>query len=397
MRLENRAFVVVLALLIPLASARADDLVIEDYQPVGAKKPATAPATQAHDNSAPTSRPAHDGPLPAEGHKLLARLAQPDLTPEERQTLVGQVLAYGQAGAKALQAKCQAQWQVKSKAYRILFYQEAQKLGRSKLAEIDKAQAKTWQDAVNAPRREKKVTKEVLHDQAGPALEKLMEALVVRREEVLAVEAVAQRRRELEVLEETLDRCRLAAEATDKQAPGQAGGEDEGDGPSPPAVENGAGQGELERTEEVLALMGTAMKASDRRLTDANYEARRFLSHEEFAGLLYLNVVRAILDLNVMRIDGKLCLAARDHSKDMVEKKFFSHSSPVTGKASPWDRARRAGTSATGECIAAGTGRGAGAIRMWFFSPGHHVIILGGSGRVSLGGVGATWTLMTGG
>ncbi len=396
MRLDNLAFVIVLTVLVPLASARADDLVIEDYQPVGAKKPASAPATQPQDVPAPASRPAHDGPLPAEGHKLLARLAQPNLSAQERQTLEAQVLAYGQAGAKALQARCQAQWQVKSKAYRIFFYQEAQKLGRAKLAGIDKAQAKTWQDAVNAPRRENKVTKEVLHDQAGPALEKLMQALVVRREEVLAVEAVAQRRRELEALEETLARCRQAAEPNDMPPSDQATGEGGSDAPSPASADNAARQGELERTEEVLSLMGTAMKASDRHLLDANYEARRHLSHEEFAGLLYLNVMRAILDLNVMRIDGKLCLAARDHSKDMVEKKFFSHSSPVAGKASPWDRARRAGTSANGECIAAGTSHGAGAIRMWFFSPGHHVIILGGSGRVGLGGAGAAWTLMTG-
>jgi len=114
-------------------------------------------------------------------------------------------------------------------------------------------------------------------------------------------------------------------------------------------------------------------------------------------GLLALNVSRTLLDLGAMKIDARLCRAARDHARDMVEKKFFSHESPVAGRKSPWDRARQAGTSANGECIAGGSSTGEGAIRTWFFSPGHHMIIMSGSPRVGLGGVGHTWTLMTGG
>lgn len=397
MRLGNLAAVIpwMLAFLVPLSPACGDGLKIEG---LNEDPPAPPPRAQGP-ASVPLSQPGRDKPMPLEVHKLLAQLGRPNLSAEDRQKLVSQVLSHGPAAAKALLARCEAERKDKLRAYWILFYQEAQKVGRSKLIKADKAQAKQWQDQVNSPRREKKVTKEVLSEQAGPAMEKLMEALVVQRQEVLDVESVAQRRRELEALEETITRCREAAGLAENPLSTTTGSDEGGEEESPEKAERPTPQREdpLEQTEEILARMGTAMKAADRRAMDANYEARRILSNEEFAGLLHLNVMRAILELNVMRIDPKLCLASRDHSKDMVEKSFFSHSSPVAGKASPWDRARRAGTSASGECIAAGSGSGAGAIRMWFFSPGHHVIILSGSGRVGLGANGATWTLMTGG
>jgi uncharacterized protein YkwD len=69
----------------------------------------------------------------------------------------------------------------------------------------------------------------------------------------------------------------------------------------------------------------------------------------------------------------------------------------VPGKATPWDRARQAGTSASAENIAAGTATGAGANKMWFHSPGHFKNMLStGHHRMGLGNNGKIWTQMFG-
>jgi len=89
--------------------------------------------------------------------------------------------------------------------------------------------------------------------------------------------------------------------------------------------------------------------------------------------------------------------AARGHCKDMVEKGFFSHTSPVPGKATPRDRARRAGTTANGENIAYGTTEPQRANQMWFHSPGHFKNMFGPRfRRVGLGYHERRWTQMFG-
>jgi uncharacterized protein YkwD len=104
-----------------------------------------------------------------------------------------------------------------------------------------------------------------------------------------------------------------------------------------------------------------------------------------------------LLGLAPVLIDPKLHLAARDHSKDMAEKKFFAHDSPVSGKKSPWDRAKRAGTSANAENIFMGNSSPEAANRSWFLSPGHHVNMFGNSRRGGMGRHEGYWTQMFGG
>ncbi|MFI5378131.1 MAG: CAP domain-containing protein [Tepidisphaerales bacterium] len=55
-----------------------------------------------------------------------------------------------------------------------------------------------------------------------------------------------------------------------------------------------------------------------------------------------------------------------------------------------------AGTSASAENIASGTGTGEGAIRMWWHSPGHHKNMLARQHRTGLGRSGNHWTQMFG-
>ena len=93
----------------------------------------------------------------------------------------------------------------------------------------------------------------------------------------------------------------------------------------------------------------------------------------------------------------ELCDAARDHSKDMSEKNFFAHESPVKGKTTPWDRAANFGTTASGENIYAGSTDPHGANTGWFYSPGHHKNMFNpGQKRIGLGQFKSHWTQMFG-
>jgi uncharacterized protein YkwD len=121
------------------------------------------------------------------------------------------------------------------------------------------------------------------------------------------------------------------------------------------------------------------------------------LDPEEAAGLRELNRLLLLLGASPVRIDTALCEAARDHCKDMATLGFFGHDSPVPGKATHWDRAKRAGTSANAENINAGVDTGAGAIASWWHSPGHFKNMLSPHRRAGLGRHGNLWTLMLGG
>jgi uncharacterized protein YkwD len=119
---------------------------------------------------------------------------------------------------------------------------------------------------------------------------------------------------------------------------------------------------------------------------------------EEARGIEECNLMRLYVGLNALELDPKLCEASRDHSKDMAEQKFFAHESPVAGKKTPWDRAAKAGTTASGENIYAGSADSHSANMGWFYSPGHHKNMFSpGQRRIGLGQHGSHWTQMFGG
>jgi len=140
-----------------------------------------------------------------------------------------------------------------------------------------------------------------------------------------------------------------------------------------------------------------AMTDADRKVMRANAADLHRLDPKEADGVVALNDLRVLVGLPALRLDVKLCDACRGHSRDMVELGFFSHSSPVEGKESPWKRAARAGTSAGAENIAAGAAEGEDAIRMWWYSPGHHRNMMGRHRRVGLGRHRGHWTQCLGG
>ena len=147
----------------------------------------------------------------------------------------------------------------------------------------------------------------------------------------------------------------------------------------------------------VRRLLALPLSGRDRKALEDNETLRATSEPQEFAGTLELNRLRYLLGLPLLRIDERLGRAARDHSTDMQTLGFFAHESPVEGKRTPGDRAARAGTSGGAENIAQGHDTGAGAIRGWWYSPGHHRNMLGNHTRTGLGRCQQVWTQMFGG
>lgn len=143
-------------------------------------------------------------------------------------------------------------------------------------------------------------------------------------------------------------------------------------------------------------LMALPLSAHDSKSLAFNDALRSDSVAEEFDGTLELNRIRIALGIATVRIDTRLADAARDHSSDMNKLGFFSHTSPVEGKKTPGQRAANFGTSGGAENIAAGQNTGRGAIRAWWYSPGHHKNMLGGHARTGLGQCENLWTQMFG-
>ena len=152
-----------------------------------------------------------------------------------------------------------------------------------------------------------------------------------------------------------------------------------------------------DKVKELLAAINASEAEVDARVLAENARLSKGLSAEETAGVQAINALRMLCGLRPLLIDPKLCEAARGHCKDMIEKSFFAHESPVPNKKTPFDRAQLAGTTASAENIFKGSGSASEAVKGWFLSPGHHKNMLGESHkRQGLGREGVHWTSMFG-
>jgi uncharacterized protein YkwD len=138
--------------------------------------------------------------------------------------------------------------------------------------------------------------------------------------------------------------------------------------------------------------------------TAAQLNAARFekilaqLDPEEAEVIRQTNAIRRQHGLRALWPEIKLSMAARDHSHDMRILGFFDHWSPVEGKGSHMDRARRYGSDATSENILYGAGGASSAVDMWMNSDGHRANILtGGWTRIGVGRSGSHYTQLFGG
>ncbi len=144
-------------------------------------------------------------------------------------------------------------------------------------------------------------------------------------------------------------------------------------------------------TRDLLDAHATAAEANEEAGSWASGAVRNFAE--------ILNHGRLVLGLGPLRLDEKLSAAAEGHSSDMARIGFFAHDSPVPGKKTPWDRAKKAGFEgrAGGENIFMGSTEPGAAYDAWFASDGHRFIMLAsGPDTLGVGISGKHWTMMTG-
>ena len=140
-------------------------------------------------------------------------------------------------------------------------------------------------------------------------------------------------------------------------------------------------------------LDGLYARAAARAVQQWNREQARRIPPDWAEGIEDLNRIRMLAGLNPLRTEVQLCKAAEDHSKDMATLNFFDHESPVPGKKTFSDRAKRFETTASGENIFAGSTSPRSANQGWFYSPGHHKnMMTPGHQHVGLGRYGDRWT-----
>jgi len=121
----------------------------------------------------------------------------------------------------------------------------------------------------------------------------------------------------------------------------------------------------------------------------AEYHALGGLNDFEFEMLRSINEVRAYYDLHPFAISIEMSMAARLHSQEMADLRFFGHRSPNNG-SSP-HRGRMFGANVWGENLGGG-GLNSSRVEMivtsWLNSPGHRVMIL--HCQVTVIGIGTT-------
>jgi uncharacterized protein YkwD len=151
------------------------------------------------------------------------------------------------------------------------------------------------------------------------------------------------------------------------------------------------------RAQSLLSKLASPEEEKAREILARNQAVAAQFPADLRSGMDALNTARIILGLDPLLYDGKLCKAAQSHCKDMAARDYFSHESPVESLKTPWDRAKAAGTTASGENIYKGSSVSTDALKAWFFSPGHHKNMFSESAsRQGLGHEANLWTLMIG-
>jgi hypothetical protein len=134
----------------------------------------------------------------------------------------------------------------------------------------------------------------------------------------------------------------------------------------------------------------------DLKIMSDNAALRDAIPAGEYHQAWITNLYRMLLGKAPLKLNPKLCEAAREHCQDMVEKNFFDHVSPVPGKRTVGDRARLKGASAGGENIHMGSPEAEGAFWSWFSSLGHHKNMVGDYAEIGVGNHQKHWTQMFG-
>jgi len=276
------------------------------------------------------------------------------------------------------------------------FEKGARRLLTARLDRDGKREVEELRTKILGLTRTRGLTKQMVLEESDPALERLRAILVVASDRVFAAddELMADHDALLEELASEALLLDYWQRAHDRLAASSDGEKIARRLKAPGALS--LSEEELAREHERIARLTTSMSDGDRRVFDANRELAGEIAPSEAEGIEILNLLRVQLGLRALRLDPLLCLAGRDHCKDMVTLGFFGHDSPVPGKETPRKRAALAGTSGGAENVAMGQPTAARVIRAWWHSPGHQKNMLGSHGRVGLGRHEDHWTQMFG-
>jgi uncharacterized protein YkwD len=272
-------------------------------------------------------------------------------------------------------------WSLTVTNYRTTLQRQAEHVGRKRASDPAFQKEVSTHRTTLAKLRAKggNLGKDELKDQGLPALNRLRELFTIKMEDLTATMPALGTMREAAI---ALTQCRsLLKQKT--------------------VLKNDRTYTEEDLKNEEQATFARAFRTDQRveqvLAMNAEITAKGAVPADEAEGIRDLNAMRILMGLAPVLIDPKLHNAARDHSKDMVEQKFFAHDSPVPGKKTPWDRAKRAGTTASSENIYAGSTSPSAANMAWFLSPGHHVNMFGNARRGGMGRHEGSWTQLFGG
>jgi len=294
----------------------------------------------------------------------------------------------GGPGAGRLVRLIETEYQRGLRAYRRAFQKQVAKVVLAQRKDVTAEQIEALQEQVRELRRDPGLTKDRIAKEGDPAMARLAEWLTVDREVVLrsSKELLAQRD-DLLTMASIGQQAVSHLPADEKALAVQA--------PDPAAVRD-----DLAASEQLLAFLATPMTDEALDVMLDNARIAQALDAQEAESIRILNVMRIRVGMQPLAIDLKLGDASRDHSKDMAThppEGFFSHTSPIEGKRTPWDRARNFGTTASGENIAHGYASPQAVINGWWYSPGHHKNMMNpGFRRIGVGRHNSHWTQMFG-
>ncbi len=340
------------------------------------------PLVPADPEEPPTETPpAESQPAELDPRRLLAKLHRTEPGSEEYHRLAESLLSTGPKTAPQLLARLHSdadrlRMQYLRRVHDLAGQALKQRWNRQTLAE-----AKRLRHTLLTTARKPDLTKDLIVATSDPAREKLNSLYLGDAEPLLERnDPLRNQRKTLLALAELTHRAWRALDANRRKRI-----------EAPPNRHEAEAQ--LLADEELTLLLASPMPSSDRAVIRRNRKLAEKLLPREARGVLLLNRLRTRLGLRALTIDLRMQAAARDHSRDMAEHDFFSHTSPLPGKTRPEDRGRRAGTTIHGENIHHGSDDPQSALLGWWHSPGHHKNLLQASfRRVGVGYHALYWT-----
>jgi len=320
-------------------------------------------------------------------YELLREYTNTKKDPDRRAEVVDELVALGPVAASQLLSRVDREVRMKHPRYTMAFERAAMKVAADREKEIDKKQLE--EDLAALKRLEGNPTKADAEKSGWPAMLRLKALYTMDPADVLAAdEKLADVREELVRFGTWADACRGPVLETLRAQGRDTSSVDVG-------LMSFAERLTMEESGAATRAFSIARKHAP--ILKANAPLLGQVDKETAIGIRDLNLMRMIMGHAPLRIDLKLCTAAHDHSEDMRTRNFFDHVSPVPGKRNVGDRAKMAGTTASGENIYRGKDRALDANLGWFHSPGHFTNMFRPSfKRIGIGHSGGFWTQVFG-